>query len=82
MLRHWLEAKAQMALNGKRPDLTDVEYWEARAEEARATAETFTDEGAKETMVGIAKSYDYLAQTARTMRDQENKRKERGERFD
>jgi len=44
--------------------LTDVRHWLDRAEEARITAGTFNDLGAKRTMLDIAKSYDFLAESA------------------
>jgi len=44
--------------------LTDVRHWLDRAEEARITAETFNDLGAKRTTLDIAKSCDFLAESA------------------
>jgi hypothetical protein len=44
--------------------LIDVEHWRERAEEARVTAETFSDTAAKQTMLDIAASYDRLAESA------------------
>jgi hypothetical protein len=50
-----------MDLN-RRPTLADVEYWRIRAEEARATAESFTDPKARQTMLSIAEAYDRIAE--------------------
>jgi hypothetical protein len=43
---------------------SDPEYWRNRADEARAVAGQFEDEGAKRIMLEIAESYDRLARHA------------------
>ena len=46
-------------------DLNDpTTYWHARAEEARQYAETFTDEGARRSMLGVVETYEKLATLA------------------
>lgn len=47
-----------------RSRLTDVRYWQERAEEARANAEVFKDAATKKVMLDIARGYDVLAQNA------------------
>ena len=47
-----------------RADLNDPAYWRARAEEARQYAETFTDDGARQSMLGVAETYERLAKLA------------------
>ena len=42
----------------------DVVYWRQRAEEARVMADTFSDGDAKKAMLGIAQTYDFLADNA------------------
>jgi hypothetical protein len=44
--------------------LIDVQHWRGRAAEARATAESFNDPAAIQTMLDIAASYDKLAESA------------------
>jgi hypothetical protein len=44
--------------------LIDIEHWRQRAEDARATAESYSDPLAKRTMFDIAASYDKLADAA------------------
>jgi hypothetical protein len=56
-------------IGGRGPRVTDVEYWEARAEEARATAEGFTHLDAQKAMLRIAETYDYIAVTGRKLRE-------------
>ena len=56
------------------PLLTDVEYWRARAEAARATAETFEDPRARACMEGIARSYDDLAALGQELLDGEKEK--------
>jgi hypothetical protein len=46
------------------PDRFSSEYWHARAEEARAIAGQMKDENTRNTMLGIARSYDHLARRA------------------
>ena len=42
-----------------------AEYWQSRAEEARAAAEQISDPFSRQTMENIAKSYDKLADWAK-----------------
>jgi len=49
-------------------DRDDPEHWHGRAEEARAKAEQMRDKTSKDTLRGIAESYDMLA--ARAARQQ------------
>lgn len=44
--------------------LGDPEHWRQRAEEARRQAEEIKDPGAKRAMLGIAESYELIAQRA------------------
>jgi hypothetical protein len=44
--------------------INDPEHWKERAAEARALAEQFTDEDAKERMLRIANDYEKLAKRA------------------
>jgi len=45
----------------KKLRINDPAYWRERAEEARRIAEQLADAAAKQTMLEIAHSYDYLA---------------------
>lgn len=45
--------------------LSDPKHWRERADEARRVANQLTDPDAKKTMLGIAASYDRLAERAR-----------------
>jgi hypothetical protein len=45
------------------PRTTDPRYWQERAEEARAMAETFSAHSAKAALLEVAKHYDYLAES-------------------
>ena len=47
--------------------ITDVGYWQDRAEEARANADLFKDAHTKEMMLSISESYDGLARAAERM---------------
>ena len=58
----------------------DVEYWLKRAEEARAFAEEMKDAHTKSLMQGIAKSYEQIAESYKTMADYEKRQSERGQR--
>jgi hypothetical protein len=44
--------------------MTDVSYWRARAEETRATADTFSDPESRGIMLDIADGYDSVADVA------------------
>ena len=44
--------------------LRDPKHWRERADEARRVADKLTDQDAKKTMLGIAASYDRLAERA------------------
>ena len=68
-----------MVLKQGPPDITDVEYWRARAEEARATAENFKDADAKASMESVARSYDRIAALGEKRRAEEAARKEKEE---
>lgn len=46
------------------PQRFDPKYWRERAEEARAQAEEMHDPKAKRTLLGIAESYEKLAEQA------------------
>jgi hypothetical protein len=59
------------------PSLTEVEYWRARAEEARATADTFDHPKAKASMESIARSYDRIADLGERARAEEAAKKKR-----
>jgi hypothetical protein len=45
--------------------LRSAEYWEERAEEARVRASEMRDSAARDLMLGIAKTYDAMADRAR-----------------
>ena len=47
------------------PDRFSAEYWSARAEEARTIAERMKDKDTRNTMLGIVRSYEHLAQRAK-----------------
>jgi hypothetical protein len=44
--------------------INDPHHWRMRAEEARTRAAQLTDPLSRETMLGIAESYDRLAESA------------------
>ena len=64
-----------MSLKDGPPEITDVEYWRARAEEARATAENFKDPDAKASMESVARSYDRVADLGEKKRAEDAARK-------
>jgi len=43
------------------------DYWQKRALETRAVADSFKDEGAKATMRQVAESYEKMARTTRLL---------------
>ena len=43
-------------------ELHDAEYWHHRADELRAMAEQMSDTDTRQTMLGIASSYEHIAQ--------------------
>jgi hypothetical protein len=47
-----------------RAETDTLKHWQMRAAEARAMANAITDPVAKQTMLGIAASYDRLAERA------------------
>jgi hypothetical protein len=57
----------------------DVEYWLKRAEEARAFAEEMKDAYTKSLMLGIAKSYEQIAKSYKTVADYEKRLGEEAE---
>jgi transposase len=58
----------------RRPTLIDIEYRRVRAEEARATAESFTDPKASQTMLSIADAYDRIAEMGEQLLAEEAER--------
>ena len=56
------QVDAAQTRSGAMPQRFDPEYWRERAEEARAQAEEMHDAKAKRTLLGIAESYDKLAE--------------------
>jgi hypothetical protein len=57
---------AAVHLHMKRLPINDPAYWRERAQEARRIAEQLADAIAKQTMLEIARSYDNLAEIAKS----------------
>ena len=55
--------------------LNNAQHWRERAEEARGHAEQLTDPNAKEMMLGIAESYEKIAERADHGRPRDKKLK-------
>ena len=49
--------------------LRSPEYWRARAEDARASADNMRDEDARAAMLGVSDMYDTLAQASQRFAD-------------
>jgi hypothetical protein len=58
------------------PDKPDPQYWRDRAKKVRADADRATDPRAKRMLLGVAESYDRLAERIeQRLRDAEEKSK-------
>jgi hypothetical protein len=55
------------------PGPYSVEYWQKRAEEARALAEEMRDYGTKQLMLGIAESYDQIAKSYKALSEHDKR---------
>jgi hypothetical protein len=56
-----------------RSQLRDGNFWQGRAEEARAMAEMLSEPKAKEALLHIADGYDVLARGARAVKSGKSK---------